>query len=342
MSKSSNAFRLPAEWEFHHSVWIAWPCREASWSLGITRADKAFAEVANILANYETVNILVAPARFDDALEKLNSENINLWPTPLDDSWSRDTMPLFAVGDGLHLVNWRFNAWGEKFSPYANDAALCDWLAPKMARLHEDLTMDQVDWVLEGGSIHTDGQGTLLTTEECLLHPNRNGNVSKQQVEAKLKQHLNIQKVIWLPYGLAHDIDTDGHIDNVACFSRPGRVLLHTTTDTTDPNYERCQANLKALAGATDAEGREIQVVEVPLPKPIQVNGQDLATSYLNFYIANEAILMPKFADPVRDKTAAALIKREFTNRKLHQIDARAIVAGGGGIHSITMQEPRL
>ncbi len=342
----SNApvWRMPAEWAPHQSSWMIWPCRTSLWGEGMAAADAAFAEIANAIARFEPLNMLVSPERMEEALCLLNSEHISVWPFSLNDSWARDVMPLFVQGpQRIGAVNFRFNSWGEKFLPYEDDARLGSWLLRMVPRLLPELEGIELDTVLEGGAIHVDGEGTLMTTEECLLNPNRNPGLSKADYEAIFKQYLGIEKVLWLPYGMAHDADTDGHVDNIACFSRPGTVITHKAGSANSDNAARYAANRAYLEANTDARGRTLTLVEITEPEPMfGVDGERLCPSYINFYQCNGALIVPSFNQPERDQEAQQLLASEFAGRELVIVDACAIVAGGGGIHCITMQQPEL
>jgi agmatine deiminase len=257
---------------------------------------------------------------------------------PLDDSWMRDSGPSFIIDGrgGLAGVDWRFNAWGDKFLPYDRDALVAE-------RLLERLSVRRyaAPLVLEGGSIHVDGEGTLLTSEECLLHPNRNPELDRTAIEELLRRYLGVKAFVWLGQGLDKD-DTDGHVDNIACFVRPGVVMAVTCDDPADPNHAILQDNLARLGKTRDARGRALEIIELPLPRePRYLDGQRLALSYVNFYIANGGIVMESFGD-ANDAQAREIVSKAFSDRQVVQVPALDILAGGGGIHCITQQQPRV
>eukprot|EP00878_Enallax_costatus_P012150 GHUV01012687.1.p1 GENE.GHUV01012687.1~~GHUV01012687.1.p1 ORF type:complete len:257 (+),score=61.56 GHUV01012687.1:920-1690(+) len=251
-------------------------------------------------------------------------------------------------------MDWQFNGWGGLYGTYDFDK-----IVARKACEAEGLPYISTDFVLEGGSIHVDGEGTLLTTEECLLNRNRNPTLSKQDIEARLKRFLGVSTIIWLPKGLYMDTDTNGHIDNFACFARPGVVLLAWTDDTSDPQYQISQEALQVLEQAVDAKGRKLQVIKLPCPPPMErtqeewetldPNGREhrekggrLAASYVNFFIANGAVIMPAFGIPEADSRAQKVLQETFPDREVVAIQTREIVLGGGNIHCITQQQPLL
>jgi agmatine deiminase len=249
----------------------------------------------------------------------------------------RDSGPTFLVDGkrGLAAVDWRFNAWGEKFHPYDSDAKVAERLLAQAG-----VTRYGAPLVLEGGSIHVDGEGTLLTSEECLLHPNRNPDLDRGQIEALLSDYLGVEAFVWLGQGLYGD-DTDGHVDNIACYVRPGVVMAASCEDTADPNRAILQDNLARLKKAKDAKGRALEIIELPLPREVRyLNGERLSLTYVNYYIANGGIVMPSFGD-AQDGPARDIVARAFPDRKVVQVPASDILAGGGGIHCITQQQPR-
>jgi agmatine deiminase len=256
---------------------------------------------------------------------------------PLDDGWARDIGPTFLVGSEKALagVQWNFNAWGHKYQPYAHDAMFARQILRAIGA-HEFAA----PLVCEGGALHGDGEGTILTTEQCLLNTNRNPGVAREDIEKILHLYLGASKVIWLP-GRFSDLETDGHIDNIACFAAPGRVVLGMPDSKDHPDWEPVQDSMRILTKSCDARGRRLEIV--PLPQPRQRrrswSGQLLQASYVNFYLANGAVIMPGFDDP-RDDTARDVVGSLFPSRKILQINALDLVQGGGGIHCMTQQEP--
>ncbi len=341
MNQANSRWQMPAEWAHHRGCYLAWPCRDEIWALGVKAAKDAYAQVIDAIAQVEPVTLLVNPAQLAEAQRWVPHHNVTFVAMPLNDSWARDITPLFVQqGQARGAIDFGFNAWGEKFHPYDKDAAMGAQLLAHLKQQRPDFHAMSQALILEGGSIHVDGQGTLLTTAECLLHPKRNPHLSQAQIEQQLMASLGVDKVLWLPDGLWGDVDTDGHIDNIATFTQPGRILTMTTEDQRDPNYRRYQANIDALAGQTDAQGRPLEWVTIPQPERPIINDEPLALSYINYYLANDAVIIPAFGQADYDREAATIIAAQFPEREVVAIDALPILAGGGGIHCITMQEP--
>jgi len=331
-----HGFFMPAEWAPHERCWMAWPCRDSLWEEGLVAARAAYAEVAKAIAGFEPVTMLVNPEDLDQAVAACG-EGVTCQTLPLDDSWMRDSGPSFLVDakGGLAGVDWGFNAWGEKFHPYDQDALIAERLLE-----HLGVSRYAAPLIMEGGSLHVDGEGTLLTSEECLLNPNRNPSLDRAAIEDLLRQYLGVEAFVWLGQGLDKD-DTDGHVDNIACFVRPGVVMAVTCDDPADANHAILQDNLARLRRSRDARGRDLEVIELPLPREVRyLQGQRLALSYVNYYIANGGIVMPSFGD-ANDAVAFEVVSKAFPDRKVVQVRADAILAGGGGIHCITQQQPR-
>ncbi len=330
-----DGFFMPAEWHPHKRCWMAWPCRANMWGEHLDAAREAYAEVAKTIAEFEPVTMIANPEDVAEVSLRCGS-NVGALPLGLDDSWARDIGPSFLIDGkgGLAGIDWGFNAWGGKYDTYGKDAALAQALLA-----HLDLPRYQAPLVLEGGSIHVDGEGTLLTSEQCLLNPNRNPKLTPMEIEAHLRDHLGVREIVWLGQGLADD-ETDGHIDNLACFLKPGAVAALTTNDPEDANYEALQDNLKRLRAARDAKGRELEIVEIEQPAPAHDDdGRRLSRSYINFYMANGGIVMPSFEDP-KDGPAYTALSKCFPQREVRHVQASDIVRGGGGIHCITQQQP--
>ncbi len=328
-------WRMPAEWERHSRCWMAWPSRAETWSSGDTDgACVAYAEVARAISAFEPVTVVCNP---EDAVDVSLAcgGGIQVLPLEIGDSWLRDTGPTFVIDNhgGVGGVHWRFNAWGGLYSDFAKDATV-----GRRILEHLGLRCFEAPFVLEGGSIAVDGMGTLLATEQCLLNPNRNPNLSRREIEALLKAYTGSKMVVWLGRGYQDD-HTDGHVDEVACFVRPGVVLALSTDDPRDGNFAALQDNLDRLRKARDAAGRELQVIPIRQPERRDLNGARLTLSYTNFYIANSGVVMPSFEDPA-DQDAYRIIRRLFPGRDVVQIPALDIVDGGGGIHCITQQQP--
>jgi agmatine deiminase len=353
---AADGFRMPAEFEPHSGCWMAWPERTDNWRLGAKPAQAAFAAVAEAIAVAEPVTMIASAAQLEHCRAAL-SDAVRVIEAPTDDAWMRDTGPTFVVdgNGGRRGVDWIFNAWGGLdgglYSPWEDD----DRVAAKVLET-EGADRYRAPFVLEGGSIHVDGEGTVLTTEECLLNPNRNPELSREQIETGLRDYLGIEKTIWLGAGVFND-ETDGHIDNLACFARPGVVLLTWCEDEADPQYEISQDALRRLEAATDARGRSLEVVKLPAPGPLTMSAEEagnvdavpgtqprragdrLAGSYANFYLANKRVVFP-LLDPRTDEQAAEILRGCFPEREVVGVDAREILLGGGNIHCITQQVP--
>ncbi|WBG64898.1 agmatine deiminase [Pseudomonas citronellolis] len=353
----ADGFRMPAEWEPHTQTWMVWPERPDNWRLGGKPAQAAFSAVAEAIARFEPVTVCVSAAQFENARAHL-SDAIRVIEISNDDAWVRDTGPTFVVDDqgGVRGVDWTFNAWGGLdgglYFPWLRD----DQVAAKILQVERCDRYRTEGFVLEGGSIHVDGEGTLITTEECLLNRNRNPQLSREEIEQVLREHLAVDSVIWLPDGLYND-ETNGHVDNFCCYVRPGEVLLAWTDDANDPNYPRCQAAMRVLEQVRDAKGRQLVVHKMPIPGPLHATEEEcagvdlvegsqerdpsirLAGSYVNFLIVNGGIVAPSFDDP-KDAEAKAILQRVFPEHEVVMVPGREILLGGGNIHCITQQQP--
>jgi len=332
---NEDGFFMPAEWHRHDRCWMAWPCRKELWGEGLDAAREAYAEVAKTIAEFEPVTMVANPEDVAEVSLRCGS-GVGALPLALNDSWMRDIGPSFLIDgkSGIAGVDWQFNAWGGKYPDHAKDAALAEALLD-----HISVTRYAAPLVLEGGSVHVDGEGTLLTSEQCLLNPNRNPKLTPKEIEEHLSTFLGVRNFIWLGQGLVDD-ETDGHIDNLACFVKPGVVMALTTKDAEDANYVALQDNLKRLRAARDSKGREIEVIELEQPAPAKDSeGKRIARSYVNFYIANGGIVMPSFEDST-DDDAFETVSKCCPGHQVRQISAGDIVAGGGGIHCITQQQP--
>ena len=350
-----DGFRMPGEFEPHAGCWMAWPERPDNWRDGAAPAQRAFANVASAISEFEPVTMCASAAQWERARAAL-PERIRVVELTTDDSWLRDQGPTFVVNPKgvARGIDWRFNAWGVKYEPYRND----DLAARKICEL-AGVDRYRSDMVLEGGSIHVDGEGTCLVTEECLLNPNRNPLLSRAQIEANLRAYLGVDVVIWLGEGVYMDDDTNGHIDLLACFVRPGVVALHWTEDPNDPQTPRSRDAFARLSAAADARGRKLEIHKIPAPGIQTITeaeyaglhregggyaeerapGRRMAASYINFYIANGGIVMPGFDDPA-DRAARDAIQALYPDRRVVQIPSREILLGGGNIHCITQQQP--
>jgi len=336
MTPKQSGYTMPAEWHPHAGCWMAWPCHEQSWeNVGLQRARVAFAQVAQAIARYEPVTMLVNPADMEQAAS-LCATGIKLVPLAINDSWTRDTGPTFLLNAQGELagVDWIHNAWGNNYDDYALDNQIAAAII-KQTHAH----YFHAPLVMEGGSFHVDGEGTVLTSRECLLNANRNPQLSQAEIESYLQDYLGAKKIIWLNKGLLGD-ETDGHIDEIACFIAPGEVLALITHDKEDDNYQTLHENLEILKAATDAKGRSLKVHTIEQPPATYLAGERLTLSYINFYLANQGIVMPAFGHALHDKAAYDLFRTLFPHHQLTQIPALDVFAGGGGIHCITQQQP--
>ncbi|MGN6188579.1 MAG: agmatine deiminase family protein [Conexibacter sp.] len=326
--------RMPAEWAPHERTLIAWPAREAAWrGATIEQARDVTAQVAAAIAAFEPVTLVVDPAHAKDARKRVPRKGVELFEAPLDDSWLRDSGPLVVLGlDGRRAgIDFRFNAWGEAFTPYDKDAAIA-------ARLLEHLGIERFasPLVLEGGSIAVDGTGRLIATEQCLLNRNRNPLLDRAEIERELSAHLGIEQVVWLGRGLVEDADTDGHVDNVCAFLAPRRVLLQTTAGDDDPNAAAAEENARRLIAA----GIEVERWEL-LPRTTRADGSVVAIPYVNFYLCDGAAIVPLGEqDPDMDAEALTRLAALLPGREIVGVPGRVLALGGGGVHCITLQVP--
>lgn len=353
---ADDGFRMPGEFEPHGGCWMAWPERPDNWRLGAKPAQQAYAAVAAAIAASEPVTMAVSDAQFENCRAMLPPQ-VRVIEVSTDDAWIRDHGPTFVVDGGGEIrgVDWRFNAWGGTngglYFPWDRD----ERVAAKVLEV-EGVDRYRAPIVLEGGAIHVDGEGTVLTTEECLLNPNRNPELSREQIERALLAYLGAEKVIWLGAGVFED-ETDGHVDNLACFARPGVVLLTWSDDEDDPQHAISRDARERLEAPTDARGRSLEVVLLPSPGPLHVSAEEadgvdaaegtvprsagdrMAASYVNFYLGDSRIVFP-LLDPRHDEEAATILRRTFPDREVVGVPAREILLGGGNIHCITQQVP--
>ncbi|MDI9819396.1 MULTISPECIES: agmatine/peptidylarginine deiminase [unclassified Legionella] len=329
-------FHMPPEWHPHAGCWMAWPCHAKTWAaIGLQRARQAYARVAQAIAQYEPVTMLVNPGD-EESAKQLCGQKIDLMSLPINDSWTRDTGATFLLNKKSELagVDWIHNAWGENYQDYFLDNQIASAIIKKTNAHYFKAPL-----VMEGGSFHVDGEGTVLTSRECLLNPNRNPQLSQTEIERYLCDYLGAEKIIWLNKGLTGD-ETDGHIDEIACFIAPGKVLALITSDKQDANYPILNENLERLKTATDARGRALEVFTVEQPPATWLNDERLTLSYINFYLANKGVVMPAFGHRHYDEAAYTLFCQLFPSCSITQIEALDIFAGGGGIHCITQQQP--
>jgi len=351
-----DGFRMPGEHEPQEQVWMAWPVRPDNWRDNGKPAQEEFVKVASAIAQSTPVTFIVGPEHYSQARAAIPNE-INVLEIPSDDAWMRDIGATYVVNHQgeRRAIDWKFNAWGGKVDGLYDSWDQDDAVASQMAATTGDRVY-KAPLVLEGGSIHVDGEGTCYTTEECLLHPSRNPNLTKGEIESLLKDYLNIEKIIWLPLGLCND-ETNGHIDNILHVIRPGVVALTFCEDPNDPQFAISQAAYDVLNTSQDAQGRTLQIIKLPMPGPLFVTeeessglessdfverqaGERLAASYANFLITNGIVVWPML-DEKTDGLAAKILQDAFPDHKLMGVSTRNILLGGGNIHCITQQVPK-
>jgi agmatine deiminase len=349
---SQDGFWMPAEFEPHEGCWLLWPERPDNWRAHALPAQRAFAAVAAAIVRFEAVTVGVSAGQFSHARSLLDAR-VRVVELSSDDAWMRDVGATFLVNSAGELrgVDWKFNAWGGLYRPYALD----DAVAQKILEL-ECIPRYRPPFINEGGAIHVDGQGTVMVTEQCLLNRNRNPDLTRRQIETQLRRYLGVTCVIWLGEGVIAD-ETSGHIDNLACFARPGEICLNWCEDPRDPQHRVSRDALERLMAARDARGRRLKVHKLPAPGPLYmtrreasgvvrkpgiralVGGQRLAGSYVNFYLANGALILP-LLDTRTDASARRALAGIFPRRRIIGVAAREILLGGGNIHCITQQQP--
>ena len=343
ITPKEKKYYMPAEWYPHKCCWMQWPYNNPnhdgygavpSWShFDFEKGRLAWANVANSIVKFEQVKMIVHPDEMRESKKLLDSK-IEIIELKIDDCWARDSGATFLLNDENKLggIDWEFNGWG-KFKPYDSDNKVAKFMIENSSA---DYFKNQM--ILEGGSIHVDGEGTLLTTEQCLLNKNRNPKLSKKEIEKNLKEYLNINKIIWLKNGT--DEGTDGHVDNIACFVKPGTILSLSCKDKNDPFYEKINENLEILKTSTDSKGRRLNIIELEMSYKRLIPNDDEPSSYINFYIANNGIVMPSFEDEKADYNAKTIVQSIFPDRKIICINGIDISMGGGNVHCITQQQP--
>jgi agmatine deiminase len=336
MYPADLGFKMPAEWERHSRTFMEWPVQDALWPGPFREVLTVFADIAKKIAAFEPLTLIARPELIEEAA-RFCGPDIEILPINHNDSWMRDNGPTFItnIHGKIAGINWIFTGWGGKF-PAEDD----NRVAPQLLH-HFGVPCFDVPVVMEGGSFHVDGEGTLLTTEECLLNPNRNPHLSRSVIEEFLKQYLNVAKIIWLRKGLLGD-DTDGHIDNIACFARPGVVVTQVCSNPADPNYEISKENLSILKTATDAQGRHFKIIPIEQPPAAYYEGSRLTLSYLNFYFVNNGIILPVFGGKAAatDQAAVDTLRQLFPERPVVTTNGSVIARGGGNVHCLTQQMP--
>ncbi|MEV6109496.1 agmatine deiminase family protein [Streptomyces sp. NPDC051940] len=345
MPAAADGFRMPAEWAPHERTWMAWPGANDTFADPATLAGAraAWASVARAVRRFEPVTVVCAPGESAGA-RALLGPGVETVERELDDAWMRDVGPTFLVDGrgGLAAVDWTFNGWGaQEWARWDHDAKIAAYVSDLAgARTYTSPLVN------EGGAIHVDGEGTVLLTETVQLGPERNPGWTKERVEAEIHAQLGTSKAIWLPRGLTADYPplghgTLGHVDIVAAFARPGVVVVHAQQDPAHPDHEVSREIIGLLGAATDARGRRLEVVEVPAPTVLEADGRWADYSYINHYLCNGGVVLCAFDDP-RDETAAEIFGRLFPDRAVTLVDARPVFTGGGGVHCITQQQPRV
>ncbi|MDD3220272.1 MAG: agmatine deiminase [Lachnospiraceae bacterium] len=353
-----DGYRMPGEFEEQEKIWMIWPERPDNWRDGAKPAQEAFAAVAKAIREFEPITVLASSAQYMNCREQL-PENIQVLEISNNDAWVRDCGPSFLVNDkgGLRACDWTFNAWGGLvdglYFPWDQD----DMVARKICELEQVDSYRTDNFVLEGGSFHVDGEGTVLTTEMCLLSEGRNPHMTKEQIEEKLCAYLNCQKVLWVKDGIDPD-ETNGHIDDVACFIRPGEAACIYTEDEMSPFYQASQEAYRDMCEMVDAKGRKLKVHKLCCPKEMvtisgdfridrvegtlpREDGDICIASYMNFLIVNGGVIVPQYGDE-NDALALEQIQEMFPERKVVGVFTREIVYGGGNIHCITQQQPKV
>jgi agmatine deiminase len=347
MTPKELGFYMPAEWQPHESTWLTWPKDPVTWPDRVTQVEEIYLQMLEALTPHETVNLLVDDENTENSVKErctfASSTNIRFHRLKTVDSWIRDYGPNFLVGDRRNQAfnDWIFNAWGNKYEDLKQDNRI-----PQVLEDELKLPRFEPGIVMEGGSIEVDGEGCVLTTEQCLLNQNRNPHLSRTEIENYLKAYLGVSKVLWLGEGIVGD-DTDGHIDDIARFVAPGVIVCAVEDDPNDANYELLQDNLRRLRLMTDSKERGFEIVTLPMPGIVGGTSTDtrnldrLPASYANFYIANSVVLAPVFGHD-NDQRAVETLQRLFNDRRVVPINCEPLVWGMGTIHCVTQQQPQI
>jgi agmatine deiminase len=337
-------YRMPAEWEPHEATWLSWPHKEESWPGNFAPIPGIFAELTKRLTESELVRINVADEEFADRVRnelrnaQVDLSRVRFHFNPTNDAWCRDHGPIYVVrevnGRQERAINdWGYNAWGNKYPPYDLD----DVVPTRIAREFNE-TLFTPDIVMEGGSLDVNGKGELLTTESCLLNPNRNPHLTKEQIEQYLRDYLGVTHILWLGDGIVGD-DTDGHIDDLTRFVSADTIVTVVEDDPTDENYQPLKENYERLQAMRDQDGKPFRIFTLPMPDALYYEGQRLPASYANFYIANKSVLVPTYRH-ANDARALETLQTLFPNRKVVGLDCTELVWGLGAIHCVTQQQP--
>jgi agmatine deiminase len=332
-------YRWPAEWERHAATWLAWPHNRETWPHRYAGVPEQFAQLVEAIAGFEPVHILAGGATVMEQAAAYvgHINNVQLHDIVTNDAWIRDYGPVFVTrpdGKGLTILNWEYNAWGGKYPPWDDD----NQVPQRVAQLLNCPTISP-GIVLEGGSIDGDGQGTLVTTESCLLAPNRNPQLDRENLEDCLKDYLGADTVVWLPAGPLEGDDTDGHVDQVARFIAPGHIVTAMEEDTEDRNYAAIHRNLAVLRTLRAANGEPYQITTLPMPAAKRIQGRRLPASYCNFCFTNGGVVVPLFGDP-QDQRAIELLQTAIPERQVVGAPADRLIWGLGAFHCLTQQQP--
>lgn len=341
-SPAALGFRMPAEWETQAAVWLSWPHRRSTWPGLFREIGPAFSRFVAAISRFEAVHLnaarpLQARARRLCAAAGADMGRVTFHDHPTNDAWCRDHGPIFVRHRGtgeVAVTDWRYNAWGGKYPPFDRD----DRIPSRVARALGVRRFPH-DMVLEGGSIDVNGRGLLLTSEQCLLHPNRNPDLSRAEIERNLRNQLGVRRVLWVGEGIVGD-DTDGHIDDIARFFSPEGIVHVAERNRRDPNYRILAALRERLEGLRAGPGRGFTLVELPMPAPFGFQGQRVPASYANFLVINGAVLVPTFRQPRRDARACAILRECFPGRAVIGIDCYHLIWGLGSLHCLSQQQP--
>lgn len=333
-SPAELGFRMPAEWEAHERCWMAWPCRTEVWGDRLEKTRQGYADIAKAISQFEPVTMLVQPADLISARQIIDQE-VEILEMVIDDSWTRDSGPCFVVNDKGELggIDLHFNAWGNKYQPHDQDAMMARRIIE-----HVGSPIFASQLTAEGGGLSVDGEGTLITTESCFLNTNRNPGWSKLEIERELGRLLGVKKVIWLP-GNVEETETDGHVDGIAAFVRPGLILMERSPDPHAPGADIMEENIRALENTTDAKGRPIELTFIEEAQSANEDGERFCKSYVNSYLANGGVIIPSYGI-VEDDRARDVFQSLFPERRVVQVPIGDVAIGGGGIHCITQQQP--
>jgi agmatine deiminase len=347
LSPTELGYHMPAEWEPHEAIWLSWPQRRDTWPDAFEDVPPIFVQIARLIAESELVRInvdnpvMAKGVKYQLETAGTNMEAVRFHYNPTNDAWVRDHGPIYVVRDrdGIReraILDWDYNAWGVKYEDYQRDNLIPSRIADEFQE-----TRFQPGMILEGGSIDVNGCGTILTTEACLLNPNRNPSLTKQQIEERLQQNLNVSHFIWLGDGIEGD-DTDGHVDDMTRFVSEDTIVTIVESNPDDINYRALRENRERLQGVTDQDGRPLRIIDLPMPDPLVVEGIRLPASYANFLICNTIVLVPTYRSPKQDGEAIEILQSLFPTRRVVGLDCTALVWGLGSIHCVTQQQPKV